>query len=192
MGRLDGSGLDYYATPAWCTEELLPLLRQEGRGPGGVEGPIAEPCAGAGAITRVLRAGGFEVLEGDLLPQGSAVRCDATSPTELRRAFGGCRLAITNPPYSLAFECVRAMVEVFERVIVLGRLGLLASQQRAAWMSEHTPSVYVLSRRPSFRGGSQDVSDYAWLDWSRRAPMVRILECAGRGRVRGVRGRAVR
>lgn len=83
------------------------------------------------------------------------------------------RVVLTNPPYNLAREFAdRAIREVygsgnvFGVVAMLLRLNWLAGQKRAEWMRAHTPSVYVLSRRPSFTGMGTDATDYAWMVWS--------------------------
>ena len=49
---------------------------------------------------------------------------------------------------------------------MLLRLNWLGSEDRAAWLRRHPPSVYVLPNRPSFvEGGGTDATEYAWFIW---------------------------
>ena len=174
--------LDYWPTPAWCTELLLPHLP--------IGAVFLEPCAGNGAIARVLtRAAGCEqVWCSD--PHEQPDRCeagahgvslwwlrrpvDATYPDDLERLFEaalpttmhrGC--IVSNPPYSLAFDVVRACVASGLPTWMLLRLAFLESQERAPWLRQHPPRVLVLSRRPSFSAdGKSDSSAYAWFGWN--------------------------
>jgi len=70
-----------------------------------------------------------------------------------------------NPPYSEAWEFVIGCTHLARVTIALLRLGYLASMARKAWLQRHPPSVYVLSRRPSFTGGGTDATDYGWFVW---------------------------
>jgi hypothetical protein len=116
-------------------------------------------------------------------------------------------LVITNPPFALAMEFVEEALSITRfggMVAMLLRLPWLASQKRAPWLRRHTPSVYVLPKRPSFyegapptpqptlfgddaaedaKGSGTDATDYAWMVWSKvdengveRVPTVKILE----------------
>jgi hypothetical protein len=169
---------DYYPTPEWCVRALLadcPL-------PGGT---WLEPAVGDGAIVRAAWP---------MRPNVTWIACDIRDSLEhkdLVSAFQqgdfldwhwnepwqSISVVITNPPYSLAEAFVRKALENPNAVVVmLLRLNWLASQKRAAFLREHTPSVYVLPRRPSFTGHGTDATDYAWMVWDRsRPPTVRIL-----------------
>lgn len=166
---------DYYATPSWCTLSILRHLP---------DFKLAlDPCAGDGAILRVLREtySARVLVEGIELDQerarvAGARHGDALAPST---AWPRADLVITNPPYKLAMEFVeRALAEVTPggTVAMLLRLGWLASQKRAAFLRRNTPCVYVLSRRPSFTGSGTDSADYAWMLWGpHEAAMLAIL-----------------
>jgi hypothetical protein len=114
----------------------------------------------------------------------------------------GFDLIITNPPFSLAREFVTDALSILRpggAVAMLLRLPWLAGQERADWLAENTPSIYVLSRRPSFYvgapptpqprlfgadeaedidGSGSDNTDYAWLVWRPGTPpTAAILKC---------------
>lgn len=176
---------DFYATPAWATRAILPaLLPSRGR--------ILEPAAGDGAIIDQLIAFGvpseeidaFEIDRGRAEASG-AICADFLDqqPTAL---YG---VVVTNPPYSLAFEFAKHGVKFLRPggvLALLTRINWLASQKRAPWLRENTPSVHVLPKRPSFTGKGTDATDYAWMTWrqgritgdriSENHPYVRVLE----------------
>ena len=84
-------------------------------------------------------------------------------------------VALGNPPFNLALEVIQHAMTMSSIVCMLLRINFLASQKRAAWMRENTPSIYVLPRRPSFTGGKTDATEYAWFLWDRKPARVVIL-----------------
>jgi len=140
---------DFYPTPHWVTESILPYLTR---------GIVwHEPACGDGAIVSVLRASNIETTASDIR-FGDA---DFLRDTAKREAI------ITNPPFSLAFEFCQRAVKLAPEVMLLLRLNFLSSQYRAAWFKQHEPdALFVLSRRPSFtNNGKTDSTDYAWFYW---------------------------
>lgn len=167
---------DFYATPAWCVEAILPHLRVT------PETAILEPSAGDGAIIRVLHARGFR---NTLAIELDFDRCTRNPGTYIATDFLRWAptapphdLVIGNPPFSLAMEFVQAALPLASAVAMLLRLPWLASQKRAPWLRAHTPSVYVLPKRPSFTGKGTDATDYAWMVWGPTPPTVTILDVA--------------
>lgn len=54
------------------------------------------------------------------------------------------------------------------KVIMLLRLGFLASEKRFNFMKENPPTdVLVLHKRPSFTGKGTDAQEYAWFVWDK-------------------------
>lgn len=201
---------DYYATPGWAVRAILPhLLPSVPR-----DGSILEPAAGEGAIVAELLAAGVHrrAITAVEIDEGRAFSLRHATEVEVKRwdfrtwareTDERFDLVIGNPPFSLALEFVQDSLSITKpggRVAMLLRLPWLASQKRAAWLREHTPSVYVLPKRPSFyegapptaqptlfggavaedaKGSGTDSTDYAWLVWNaERAPTVTILEVA--------------
>jgi hypothetical protein len=78
-------------------------------------------------------------------------------------------LVMTNPPYVTAFQFAQIGLSRLApggTLVLLLRLGFMASQTRARWLRDHMPHhVYVLSARPSFDGVGTDASDYGWFVW---------------------------
>lgn len=178
---------DFYATPAWCVKAVLPHLQFTAR-------KVIDPCCGDGAILRVLRdeLSARTELRGIELDEGRAIACQEAG---FRVDCGDALawnwlepdLVITNPPFSLSMEFVLESFKQASRgatVAMLMRLPWLSSLKRAKWLRRHTPSVFVLPKRPSFTGKGTDATDYAWMVWSRvngtigvtDVPVVKILD----------------
>jgi len=178
---------DFYETPEWCTRAILKALDLRAD-----HMTILEPSAGHGAIVRVLREHPWTSLSAPMI-----VTVEIREDARLHLAEAGADVWITghdflswetanrydlligNPPFSLAFEFCQKCVGMADTVALLLRLNFLASKKRSAWMQEHTPSIYVLSKRPSFTGNGTDSADYAWFVWDRGPARVRILPETG-------------
>lgn len=175
---------DYYATPAWCVERLIaaePWITSRSS--------ILEPCAGEGAILRVLRRFTEAQLEAweiqdrfrselhrsaDRVHIGNALKL-ATHEAIL----GGFEVAFTNPPFGLAFPLLQALWPICDAIVFLLRLSFLASADRQPFLRLYPPALRVLPDRPSFSFGGSDNCDYAWFIWrpfdQTFPPDVRIL-----------------
>lgn len=176
---------DYYPTPAWCVHRLLEAVAFPG-------GRWLEVAAGDGAIIRAaserrtdVEWTALELREECKAPlaalTGSRRRVRIGDFLDLEPAKLGDRfdLAITNPPYSLGMEMVRHSLGFADQVAMLLRLNFLASAERAPFMHQHAPDVYVLPNRPSFSGRGTDSIEYAWFVWhprkKRRAGKLTVL-----------------
>jgi len=166
---------DFYATPAWCTDAILPHLPSGGR--------VLDPGCGTGAILRTIMATAPFVhadLYGLELHEGRA--------DEARRLFAEVRtrhivtgdflkdpldsydLIVGNPPFTLATEFVEkslALVKAYRgTVAMLLRLAFLETAKRQAFHVANPADVFVLSKRPSFTpDGKADSCAYAWFVW---------------------------
>lgn len=169
-GRERVSG-DVYETPGWCVRGIAHYLWTPGLLSGG-GGVVLDPCAGSGGVLREalafdpwVKVKGFEVDPAiDRPPFGEWIVRDALA----EGSWGRPALILTNPPYALAEAFIdRALSEVWEggTVAMLLRLNYLGSQKRAEFHREHPSDVFVLSRRPSFRHGGTDATEYAWFVW---------------------------
>jgi hypothetical protein len=133
-----------------------------------------EPCAGKGAIIRAVRDYPLTVTRwtayerrAECVPalQGLGeveIIHGAFDQYDRRRVWD---TAITNPPYSCALPILERLLHAAHVVVALMRLNFIAGEERAAFMRESRPSVYVLPNRPSFDGQGTDATDYAWFVW---------------------------
>ncbi|MFZ4795960.1 MAG: SAM-dependent methyltransferase [Bacteroidia bacterium] len=155
---------DYYATPDWVTNLILPILKWN------AQDIVMDPSAGDGAILRAVEAYGkqsklcgFEI--DPILAKQSNVICANALTIE---TWGKPNKIIMNPPFSLAQEfCERAISEVSKggEVASLMRLAMLESRKREQFWNNNPCDIYVLGKRPSFTGGKTDSTAYAWFVW---------------------------
>lgn len=160
---------DFYETPAWCVDAILPQL------PEGVVFAV-DAGSGNGAIAARLAAK-FPDLE-IVGIEKSAELVDEARARQLRNAefvqanfeewsseLGAPDMIVMNPPYSRAIEFVQRALATVKRggtVAVLLRLNWLASKSRREFHRKHPSDIYVLTKRPSFTGRGTDATDYAW------------------------------
>lgn len=81
---------DFVQTPKYITEALLQVES--------FEGSILEPCCGAGAISTVLQANGYQVISSDKNDYGFGIQRDLFTITE------PVENVITNPPFTSALQ----------------------------------------------------------------------------------------
>lgn len=180
---------DLYETPSWSTHALLDA--------GALPEPSAdahwlEPSAGSGAIVRAVltrcrlnklsppRWTMCEARRGEFGPLSAAcelaVAVGAATPDVDIRIVDFLEegppkepfdVAIGNPPYRLAFDFVRKLVDErwAHRVAMLLRMGFLESGVRYNWLQDNVPDIYAMTSRPSFTGGSTDSAMYGWMVW---------------------------
>jgi hypothetical protein len=111
------------------------------------------PAAGRGAIVKVLRDVGHEVVASDLTDHGAP---PFTPPSYLnsdflleRAAPAGTEAIVTNPPYRLANEFVAHALELAPKVVMLLRLAFLESERRRGILENgKLARVYVFRNRP--------------------------------------------
>lgn len=142
---------DFYETPAWAVDVLLPFVPDLWRA------PVLDPCAGRGAILDALEAQGFAGC-GIEIDESRAALAGETRPVRcadaLALALGSWRASsvVMNPPFARAEEFVRrSLVEVGGgTVAALLRLAFLEGKARASFHRAFPSDVIVLSKRPSF------------------------------------------
>lgn len=171
---------DAYPTPAWVVRRLLDACPL----PSGV---WLEPCAGEGAIIAAANEG---CATGRHAPfEWSAIELRAECHQALVALVGassvhtgvdyleieasGADVIITNPPFEIAFEIAQKALTEAPVVALLLRLNWLASDDRAAWLHAHTPSVYVLPNRPSFCGSIR-CSNRKLCEWQELMPLAAV------------------
>jgi hypothetical protein len=177
--------LDRYYTPDDCAEALCGVLPlQPGQS-------AIEPSVGAGAFARALTKRGLLVAGYDLDP-GAPGLGDCTVAqvadwlTVGQRAENGNRLhadwIIGNPPYREAEAHIRHALGLGDNVAMLLRIGFLEALKRRPFWTEHPlHRLWVLSPRPSFTGGGNDATAYAWFWWKKGAADARITTLYWKG-----------
>lgn len=151
---------DFYPTDPALTRALL----QVETFPGGVW----EPACGDGAMSRVMRAAGIDVVSTDLVARGyGRSGVDFLKTRKLRR-----RTVATNPPfkYWLPFAEHALSLEA-DKVVLLGRVLMLEGWERAAFFKRTQLSrVWVVGRGKMLPPVAEDKGHggmiaFAWFVW---------------------------
>ena len=131
---------------------------------------LFEPCAGKGAISRILKAGGWRVIAHDLIHYPGADP-DVQPDIDFLASWQAVYLdaIVTNPPYRWADEFIRHGLELRIPVFVLLRLMALEGAGRSDIM-EHLHHVYIgverlpMMHRPGWRGKKlkQGAMPFGW------------------------------
>lgn len=176
---------DFYPTPAVVIETFLDNYHI---GDNGEITKILEPCAGNGNIIKALQERGYTSIKAVELRKEEAENLNnmlgygnfaiADFLTLNPKHIGDIDVVITNPPFSLAMEFLQKSLEIVKddgKVILLLRLGFLASRKRFGFMRENPPTeMYVLNQRPSFTGKGTDAQEYAWFVWDKAKEKQKI------------------
>jgi hypothetical protein len=122
-------GNDLRETPAVAVYALLRAEKLPLR--------IWEPACGPGAIVRILRAAGHEVLATDLVDYGSPDQNHSGWDFLLeRRLPDRIECIISNPPFKLAENFVAHALELCPRVIVLLRLAFMEAERKSGILDD--------------------------------------------------------
>ncbi len=159
---------DLYETPP---EATLTLLRAEK-----LPLSIWEPCAGRGAIARILRGAGHTIITYDLVAYEGADPGIETGIDFLmeRAAPAGCSCIVTNPPFKLSDAFIRHGLSLGCDVIVLLRLMAIEGANRSDLMDTFCRRVYAgierlpKMQREGWEGKRQEseTSPFAWFVFS--------------------------
>lgn len=158
---------DFYATPPLCTHALLNveinLIHGVFKGPS-----VWEPCAGDGAILRVLWERNIEVVATDLVQRGA---CESRIDFLMERKPLAPNI-ITNPPFKLANQFVRHAFDIgIEYMAMLLPASFPNSEKSAKTFDIWKPArIHALGWRPDFTGQGKPTMRCSWFVWQRGDP----------------------
>lgn len=153
---------EFYKTPGWCTRAIIPHLPAAGL--------LCDAGCGDGAIAEEFlkfwtRYHVFGVEIDEALAKTAATKFDVEC-ADFLKYDGDADLIVSNPPFSMAREFLEHSLAITAKsrgtCAFLLRLNWLASQERMAFNRANMADVFVLPRRPSFRNGTTDATDYGW------------------------------
>ena len=157
--------MDLYETPPVAVEALLRLEQIPHR--------VLEPCAGRGAIARVLRDHGHAVICNDIVDYGFPLHTtgDFLAMTAMPAR---CECILTNPPFNIVESFVAHALELAPLVIMLLRLAFLESERRRGILEGRgLARVHVFRKRLPMMHRDQWVGKkansgmaFAWMVWS--------------------------
>lgn len=110
-------GHDMYPTPPQATQALLDNV--------GIPHHVWEVCAGAGHISKVLKAAGHTVWSTDMRRYGYPLDEECGDFLDIKQSSFTAEAIVTNPPYSLAAEFIEHALFHAPLVCMLMRLGFL-------------------------------------------------------------------
>ncbi len=156
---------DYYATEPAAVEWLCKLETFNHK--------VLEPSCGAGHISEVLKAHGYEVESRDLVDRGYGTQADFLSIDN--QEWDGD--IITNPPYSFAQEFVEKALRIIpdgHKVAMFLKITFLEGKKRK-FLFRNTPPlrVWVSSSRlkcamnGDFDAVGGSAACYAWFIWEK-------------------------
>lgn len=156
---------DYYATEPAAVEWLCKLETFNHK--------VLEPSCGAGHISEVLKAHGYEVESRDLVDRGYGTQADFLSIDN--QEWDGD--IITNPPYSFAQEFVEKALRIIpdgHKVAMFLKITFLEGKKRK-FLFRNTPPlrVWVSSSRlkcamnGNFDAVGGSAACYAWFIWEK-------------------------
>jgi hypothetical protein len=164
---------DFYETPDWSVEELCAVED--------LPGVVWEPCAGRGAISRVLTRNGLRVIESDLVPRTRGQqRLDF-----LKLAQPLATAAVTNPLYKIATKIIRHARQIGVTYLALLRAGQtkrrLRSQGRPLRRCPAAvvvpPHVFRLQKRVRFASWRRRRDAVNWGKPGHKSSGVREFPC---------------
>ena len=158
-------GADCYETPAVAVEALLKVEQ--------LPTYIWEPCAGRGAITRVLQRHGHKVISSDIHDYGFPL--DFVADFLAQDRMPGCGAIVTNPPFKIAAQFVEHALKLSPLVIMLLRLAFMESERRCPILEGvGLARIHVFRRRlpmmhrDSWQGRKANSGmAFAWFVWGR-------------------------
>jgi hypothetical protein len=185
---------DFYPTPAWVTRCLLDTVP--------LRGVVWEPCAGQGAMAKVIVERGFQVVATDLSWMDDPVFPVVGGVDALHsRLPAGVQAIVTNPPY--AREILPHLVDHWLRVLepVGGQLCLLlrslwgesrGGQTRTSKHLAYQGRIKLPGRIRWLEGTLEDKGvspqhDHCWViwDWRRDPSRMPFEVSAGDPRLKG-------
>ena len=164
---------DFYETPYSITRQFLEVET-------GISGKILEPSCGNGAIVKVLKDKGFDVIGKDL-----EFGHDFLRETERYDAI------ITNPPFSIAYEFIQKCKELSNYFALLLPLSYLHGKKRFdnIYSDQNFPlsRIYVFTRYPMLGEPLRDdgkyntgMMVYAWFVWDMKTkgkePIIKWID----------------
>lgn len=166
----DIRGYDLYETPECATRALIENEN--------LPDYIWEPCAGRGAISRILIESGYDVHTSDLVAYDNA-DCGIITPVdffeETKPPFIGDFAIVTNPPYKCADQFIRHALTLCPKVIVLLRLMYQEGDKKSDIIDNYLSHIWLgrerlpMMHREGYEGSklSKAAMPFAWFVFNR-------------------------
>lgn len=174
---------DYYVTPGWAIDQLLPALMEDadelfGWNFRGCPLVIIDPCAGGdaghpmaypSALRRCVDLQIEKLVTVDIRPDSLAEIKENFLTYNTQQKFD---IAISNPPSNLAMQFIQKSLDLVSEkglVVMLQRLNFLGSKERQPMFALPPPNgvgmptaIYVHSKRMRFMQGINPANGKPW------------------------------
>jgi hypothetical protein len=142
----------FVETPSYVTEKLLEYERFEGN--------ILEPCCGKGAISKVLKNKGYNVISSDLIDYNYGEVKDLFS---IDRNYDNI---ITNPPFALKIEMIEHLLKLTNRKLILLWYGKNIGNLIESKRSKGLKNIYLFNKRIDWKETKIGWL-FAWYVWEK-------------------------
>lgn len=151
---------DFYPTPVEATVALLRAVPD-------LPEVIWEPACGDGAISKVLKDNGKDVISTDLIERGYG-----TSGVDFLKSKKLADCVVTNPPFNLADDFIRhaSRIGVNSMAMLLKVTYFSAAKRIELWHEWPPHKIMPLTWRLDFVGGGSPTMDCMWVYWCNPMP----------------------
>jgi hypothetical protein len=162
------TGRDLYTTDPGDIGRFLKAIRRDGVE---LRGPVWEPAAGMGDISKELMRHGYEVRSSDIFPyRDNEIDVEARDFLASRDC-GGRKTVFTNPPFNAHVRFLEHALSLNIDAVFFVRLSFLSSIRRYRIYEKYNPAyIYVYSKRAHcYKNGDhskgQNMVDYCVIMW---------------------------
>ena len=149
-------GEDFFQTPEWATEVILPYVKSGSR--------VLEPTYGLGAIAKVLEKHECEVIGTDKYPkEGTDVKeLDFLNIQKEDEILQGIDMIVFNPPFSDKTRFLKKAMELGKPFLMICPMTLLESEKRSNLIKENGLSIILIPKRVNYLRGADNEMGKTW------------------------------
>ena len=153
-------GEDFFQTPDWAIEVILPYVKTGSK--------VLEPTYGLGAIAKVLEKHGCEVVGADKFPkEGTSVKeLDFLNIQKNDEILQGIDMIVFNPPFSDKTRFLKKAMELGLPFLLLCPMTLLETEKRYNLIKENGLSIILIPKRVNYVRGADIEMGKAWFSSS--------------------------
>ena len=149
-------GEDFFQTPDWAIEVILPYVKTGSK--------VLEPTYGLGAIAKVLEKHGCEVVGADKYPkEGTSVKeLDFLNIQKEDEVLQGIDMIVFNPPFSDKTRFLKKAMELGIPFLMLCPMTLLETEKRYNLIKENGLSIILIPKRVNYVRGAENELGKVW------------------------------
>ena len=149
-------GEDFFQTPEWAIEVILPYVKSGSR--------VLEPTYGLGAISNVLKKHGCEVIGTDKYPkEGTDVKeLDFLNIAKDDEILQGIDMIVFNPPFSDKTRFLQKAMELGKPFLMICPMALMETEKRYNLIKENGLSIILIPKRVNYLRGADNEMGKVW------------------------------